>query len=257
MVIDYQKEGRIAVFTINRPEALNSMNVQALKELGEKMVAFRDDPDAWVGIITGAGDRAFCAGADIKEMLPFMQENLPLKPWKVPDTPMRGLVMWKPLIAAINGVALGGGLEIALACDIRIASEKARLGVPEVTLGLIPGWGGTQRLPRVIPLCKAAELLFTGRHIDAQEAYRIGLVNAIVPPEQVMPAAREMAEAICKAGPLAVRAAKEAMIRGCGMPLEEGLKLENALEAYALSTEDFAEGTKAFVEKRKPEFKAR
>jgi enoyl-CoA hydratase/carnithine racemase len=256
-LIDYQKEGRIAVFTINRPEALNAMNVQALKELGEAMADFRDDPDAWVGIITGAGDRAFCAGADIKDMLPFMQKALPQTPWAVPDTPMRGLDIWKPLIAAINGVALGGGLEIALACDIRIASEKARLGVPEVMLGLIPGWGGTQRLPRVIPMCKAAEMLFTGKQIDAQEAHRIGLVNTIVPPEQVMPAAREMADAICKAGPLAVRAAKEAMVRGSSMTLEEGLKLENALEAYTLSTEDFAEGTKAFVEKRKPDYKAK
>ncbi|MFC1914477.1 enoyl-CoA hydratase/isomerase family protein [Chloroflexota bacterium] len=257
MLIDYQKEGKIAIFTINRPEALNSMNVQAAQELRNAMVDFRDAPELWVGIITGAGDRAFCAGADIKDMLPFMQKTLPQTPWAMPDTPMRGLEMWKPLIAAVNGVALGGGLEIALACDIRIASEKARLGLPEVTLGLIPGWGGTQRLPRVIPMCKAAELLFTGKHIDAQEAYRIGLVNSVVPPEQVMPAAREMAEAVCKAGPLAVRAAKEAMIRGSNMLLEEGLKLENALEGYCLRTEDFVEGTTAFVEKRKPDYKAK
>lgn len=257
MVIDYQKEGRIATFTINRPEALNALNVQALEEMGEKMVAFRDDPDIWVGIITGAGERAFCVGADIKETLPVMLENLSMKPWKVPGTPMRGLEIWKPLIAAINGLALGGGLEIALACDIRIVSEKARFGLPEVMLGLIPGWGGTQRLPRAIPMCQAAELLFTGKHIDAREAYRIGLVNAVVPPERVMPAAREMAEAICKAGPLAVRAAKEAMIHGRGMSLEEGLNLEDALQAYTVSTEDFAEGTRAFKEKRKPEFRAR
>ena len=256
-LIEYKKEGKIATFTINRPEALNAMNVQSTRELREAMIDFRDDTELWVGIITGAGDRAFCAGADIKDMLPFMQKNLQQSPWAMPDTPMRGLDMWKPLIAAINGMALGGGLEIALACDIRIASEKARLGVPEITLGLIPGWGGTQRLPRMVPWCKAAELLLMGKPIDAQEAYRIGLVNKIVPPEAVMSTAMEWAETICQAGPLAVRASKEAMVRGSNLTLDEGLRLENALEAYVLTTEDFIEGTTAFVEKRKPEYKAR
>ena len=256
MAIDYKKEGRIAIFTINRPEALNAMNVQANRELHEVMVDFRDDPELWVGIITGAGDRAFCAGADIKDMLPFMKEHRN-NPEAMPTTPMRGLELWKPLIAAINGVALGGGLEIALACDMRIASENARFGTPEVILGLIPGWGGTQRLPRVLPWCKAAEILLMGRPIDAQEAYRIGLVNKVVPPEEVMPTAREWAEVICQAGPLAVRAAKEAMVRGSSMTLEDGLRLENSLEAYCLGTEDFTEGTTAFVEKRKPAYKAK
>ncbi|MBA7635738.1 Short-chain-enoyl-CoA hydratase [subsurface metagenome] len=255
-LIDYKKEGRIAIFTINRPEALNAINVPAIQELHEAMIDFRDDPELWVGIVTGAGDKAFCAGADIKDMLPFMKEHLPDER-AIPATPMRGLELWKPLIAAINGKALGGGMELALACDIRIASEKARLGLPEVTLGLIPGWGGTQRLPRMVPWCKAAELVLTGKPVDAQEAYRIGLVNAVVPPEAVMPAAREWAEVICQAGPLAVRAAKEAMIRGNSLTLEDGLKLENALEAYVMSTEDYTEGTKAFLEKRKPDYKAK
>ena len=257
MAIDYQKEGKIAIFTINRPEALNSINVQAARELREAMVDFRDDPELWVGIITGAGDRTFCAGADIKDMLPFLKENLQNRPWAMPDTPMRGLEIWKPLIAAINGVALGGGLELALACDLRIASEKARFGTPEITLGLIPGWGGTQRLPRMIPSCKAAELLLMGKPIDAQEAYRIGLVNIVVPPESVMPTARKWAETICQAGPLAVRAAKEAMVRGSSLSLEDGLRLENALEAYVMNTEDFTEGITAFGEKRKPDFKGK
>jgi len=257
VAIDYQKEGKIAIFTLNRPEALNAMNVQTARELHEAMVDFRDDPELWVGIITGAGDRAFCAGADIKDMLPFLKEHLQNRPWAMPDTPMRGLDLWKPIIAAINGVALGGGLEIVLACDLRIASEKARFGVPEVTLGLIPGWGATQRLPRMIPQCKAAELLLTGKPIDAQEAYRIGLVNIVVPPEAVMTTAKEWAEVICQVGPLAVRAAKEAMIRGSSLTLEDGLRLENALEAYLMSTKDFTEGTTAFVEKRKPDFKAK
>ena len=256
MAIDYKKEGRIAIFTINRPEALNAMNVQANRELHQAMVDFRDDPDLWVGIITGAGEKAFCAGADIKDLLPFLKENR-YTTWAIPTTPMRGLELWKPLIAAINGLALGGGLEIVLACDIRIASENARLGTPEVTLGLIPGWGGTQRLPRMLPWCKAAEILLMGRPIDAQEAYRIGLVNKVVPLEELMPTAREWAEVICQAGPLAVRAAKEAMIRGCSLTLEDGLRLENSLEAYCLGTEDFTEGTTAFVDKRKPAYKAK
>ena len=257
MAIDYQKEDKIAIFTLNRPEALNAMNVQTARELHEAMVDFRDDPKLWVGIITGAGDRAFCAGADIKDMLPFLKEHLQNSPWAVPTTHWRGLDLWKPIIAAINGVALGGGLEIVLACDLRIASEKARFGVPEVTLGLIPGWGATQRLPRMIPQCKAAELLLTGKPIDAQEAYRIGLVNTVVPPEAVMTTAKEWAEVICQAGPLAVRAAKEAMIRGSSLTLEDGLRLENALEAYLMSTKDFTEGTTAFIEKRKPDFKGK
>ena len=256
MAIDYEKEGKIAIFTINRPEALNSMNMQALRELRDVMQDFRDDPELWVGIITGAGEKAFCCGADIKDALPFMKEH-GSSPWAFPDTPMRGLELWKPLIAAINGHALGGGLEIALSCDIRIASENARLGTPEVTLGIIPGWGATQRLPRVIPWAKAAELLLTGKPIDAQEAYRIGLVNKVVPLEKLMPTAKEWAETICRAAPLAVRAAKEAMIRGYSMTLEEGLRLENSLIAFTFGTEDFIEGTAAFAEKRKPEYKAK
>ncbi len=256
MAIDYKKEGRIAIFTINRPDALNAMNVQGLRELHEAIVDFRDDPELWVGIITGAGEKAFCAGADIKDMIPFMKENRD-RPWAVPTNPMRGLDLWKPLIAAINGYALGGGLEIALACDIRVASENARLGTPEINLGLIPGWGGTQRLPRMLPWCKAAEILLTGKPVDAQEAYRIGLVNKVVPLKSLMSTAREYADVICQAGPLGVRAAKEAMIRGYSMTLEEGLRLENSLWGYLLSTEDYVEGSAAFVEKRKAVFKAK
>ena len=256
MAIDYKKEGRIAIFTINRPEALNSMNVEALRELHEVMVDFRDDPNLWVGIVTGAGEKAFCAGADIKNMLPFLKEHRNT-PWAMPATPLRGLDLWKPLIAAINGMALGGGLEIAVMCDIRIASENARLGTPEVALGVIPGWGGTQRLPRMVPWCKAAEILLMGKPIDAQEAYRIGLVNKVVPPEQLMSTAKEWAEVILQTGPLGVRAAKEAMIRGSNMTLEDGLRLEYSLFDYLLGTEDFTEGTTAFVEKRKPAYKAK
>lgn len=141
MAVDYEKEGRIAIFTINRPEAMNALNIEVAQELHQAMTDFRDDPELWVGIITGAGEKAFCGGADIKDTLPFMKEHRQ-DPWSFPPTIMRGFELWKPLIAAINGMALGGGLEVALACDIRIASENARLGTPEVNLGLIPGWGG-------------------------------------------------------------------------------------------------------------------
>jgi len=256
MAVNYEKEGRLAIFTINRPEAMNALNMEAVRELLEAMVDFRDDPDLWVGIITGAGERAFCGGADIKDTLSFMKEHR-RDPWSFPPSIMRGLELWKPLIAAINGMALGGGLELALACDIRIAAENARLGTPEVNLGMMPGWGGTQRVPRVVPYCKAAEILLMGRPVDAQEAYRIGLINKVVPQAEVMSTAKEWAEVICQAGPLAVRAAKEAMIRGSSMTLEDGLRLENSLVAYLMGTDDFAEGTKAFVEKRKPSYKAK
>jgi E-phenylitaconyl-CoA hydratase len=257
MAILYEKKGKIAVITLNRPDALNSMDPPTFRELGEALVSFRDDDELWVAIITGAGQRAFCVGADVRTMLPFLKDECSDKPWNMPATIMRGLELWKPVIAAVNGIALGGGMELALACDIRIASEKATFGQPEVRIGLIPGWGGTQRLPRVIPWAKAAELLFTGQTINAQEAYRIGLVNQVVPPDQVMPAAMKMAEALCQPSPLAVRAAKEAMYKGASLTLDEGLELEWALERYVFGTEDFNEGNKAFLEKRLPQFKAK
>jgi enoyl-CoA hydratase/carnithine racemase len=254
MPVDYRKEDRIAFITINRPRALNSIDVETWQALNKAMVDFRDDPEVWVGIITGAGDRAFCAGADVRDTLPYMKER---SHWLWPAAPKYGLDLWKPIIAAINGLALGGGLEIALACDIRIASENARLGTPEVTLGLIPGWGATQRLPRVIPWAMAAELLLTGKPVDAQEAYRIGLVNKVVPRDQLMSTATEYANAICQAGPLGVSAAKQAMLRGYSLPLEDGLRLEGSFFDYLLTTEDYKEGASAFIEKRRPDFKGK
>lgn len=256
MGFDYQKEGHMAIFTINRPEARNAFNTQMLQEMYESMIDFRNDGDLRVGIMTGAGEKAFCGGTDAKERLPILREYRG-SPEATPANPMRGLELWKPLIAAVNGFALGMGLEIVLSCDIRIASENARFGLPEVTLGLIPGQGGTQRLPRMIPWCRAAEMILTGKIIDAQEASRIGLINEIVPSSELIPRAKEWAESICQAAPLAVRAAKEAMIRGCNMDLNDGLRLENALLSYLVSSEDFAEGIKAFAEKRKPVYKGR
>lgn len=256
MAVDYKVDGKIATITINRPEAYNSVDSATLKELRDVMMSFRDDDNVWVGILTGAGEKAFCAGADIEEMLPFM-DLYGNKPWGFPQTPLRGMELYKPLVGAINGVAFGGGLELALICDIRIASDHARLGCPEVNLGIMPGWGGTQRLPRVIPWAKAAEIVLTGKPIRADEAYRIGLVNEVVPKTEVMARARKWAEDLCNVSPLAVRAAKEAMLRGYDMPLDEGLKLEWTLFSYLLGTEDFAEGRDAFMNKRKPDFKSK
>lgn len=256
MGFDYKKEGEIAIFTINRPEARNAFNTQMLQELYEAMVDFRNDKDLRVGIITGAGEKAFCGGTDAKERLPILKEYRG-SPEATPANPMRGLELWKPLLAAVNGIALGMGLEIVLACDIRIASENARFGLPEVTLGLIPGQGGTQRLPRMIPWCKAAEMILTGKIIDSREAVHLGLINEVVSSTELMPRAREWAENICQVAPLAVRAAKEAMIRGWNMDLNDGLRLENSLVSYLVGSEDFAEGIKAFAEKRKPIYKGK
>jgi enoyl-CoA hydratase len=255
MVIEYKKEGKIAIFTINRPEAKGALNVQAFIELHDALVNFRDDDELLVGIITGTSN-VFCSGVDVRDFLPFLKKTAN-KPWQVPTTIIRGLEIWKPLIAAVNGVALGGGFELAIACDIRIASENAVFGSPEVTLGVFPGGGSTQRLPRIIPLPLAAEMLFTGRRIDAREAYRIGLVNKVVPLNELMPTAEKMALAICRAAPLAVKAVKEALIRGIGMRLEDGLQLENYFMQYITSTRDFIEGTTAFIEKRKPAFEGK
>jgi len=253
--IIYEKKGHIAYFTINRPEAMNAFDFATIKAFSEATIKFRDDNEAWVAIITGAGDKAFSAGFDLKELIPG-EDKLP-SPGGGPPLIQRGLYVWKPFIAAINGVAMGGGLELALACDLRIAADTATLSVPEVKWNLIPGWGGTQRLPRMIPMAKAAEMLLTGDRIDANEAYRIGIVNKVVPSAELMSTAEALANKIVKNGPLAVRAAKEAMIRGTSMTLDEGMQLELDLVESLLDTEDAKEGPKAFAEKRKPEFKGR
>ncbi len=251
MALIYEKKGKVAYITINRPRALNALDPETFQELSEALIDFRDDNEIWVAIITGADKRAFCIGADIGEMLPKIAD-LRNEWWQAPPTIMRGLELWKPVIAAVNGYALGGGLELALACDLRIASENATFGTPEVTLGIIPGWGGTQRLPRAIPKGKAAELLLMGQRIDAQEAYRIGLVNKVVPLSELLSTAEEWAQRLCEIPPLAVRAAKEAMCKGLDMTLEEGLGLETELEDFLFTTEDSKEGRAAFQEKRKP-----
>ena len=252
----YEKRGKVAYITLNRPRAFNSLDPQTLEELSQALVDFRDDNDRWVAIVTGSGSRAFCIGADIKEMLPVLG-NIRNEWWRMPPTILRGLEIWKPIIAAINGHALGGGLELALACDLRIATENATFGLPEVTLGIIPGWGGTQRLIRAIPSSKAAEMIFLGQRIDAQEAYRIGLVNKVVPHDQLMPTAEEWAGRLCEIPPLAIRAAKEAMLKGAEMNLQDGLRLEAELMDFLFATEDHKEAREAWLQRRKPEPKGK
>jgi enoyl-CoA hydratase/carnithine racemase len=247
-----EKEGRIVTITLNLIETLNRIDGESFRALSHALADFRDDQKAWVAIITGT-DEVFSTGADHNKML---------RPWadksfQVPPMITRGLDIWKPLIAAINGPARGGGLEIALACDIRIASENAYLQFPEVGRGLIPGLGGTQRLPRMVSTAKAAEMILLGTPVSAEEAYRIGLVNKVVPLDQLLPTAKEWAAKICENGPLAIRRAKEAMIRGRNMTLENGLDLELGFFEEMLQSEDYKEGLRALAEKRKPEYKGR
>lgn len=256
MVLKYEKKGRIAYITFNRPEALNAFNPEMLQAFSDALIDFRDDNEMWVAIITGAGDRAFSAGADIKTLLPKMREQIG-KPWLQPATIMRGLEIWKPLIAAVNGYALGGGMEVVLACDIRIAAENATFGQPEIRLGIIPGWGGTARVPRMLPWAKAAEILLAAKTLTAQEALQYGLVNEVVPLPQLMPTAEKWAERIMECAPLAVRASKEIMVKSMSMTLEESLKLERELLERLILSEDFTEGRQAFIEKRKPKFQAK
>ncbi len=253
MPLRYEKKDHIVTITFDRIEALNSFDLEMIQAFNRALVDFRDDPEARVLIITGAGERAFSTGIDIKALLPAIRSRTLV----LPPSIMRGLEIWKPIIAAVNGMALGGGLEVALACDIRIASNNATFGTPEVSLGVIPSGGGTQRLGRLVPRAKAAELLLMGTPIDANEAYRIGLVNKVVPFPQLMPTAQEWATRIATNGPLAVRAAKEAMVRGLNMTLEEGLRVEETLTESLLMSEDFQEGIKAFGEKRKPVYKGK
>ncbi len=255
MLIEYEKKNRTGYFTLNRPEALNTFNPEMFQALSDALIDFQKDDSLWVGILTGAGDRAFSAGADVRTMLPKLGGEWQRNPRLMPPTIVRGLKLWKPMIAAINGVALGGGMEFALACDIRIAAEKAILGQPESRLGFIPGWGGSCRLPRMVPWAKAAEMLFTGETITAQEAYRWGLVNEVVALPELMPAAERWAERIIRSGPLAVRLAKEIMLKSMSMSLEESLQLEWERFGQILHTQDASEGQRAFLEKRAPEFK--
>ncbi len=255
--IIYEKKGRIAYITLNRPNKMNAMSALTNAEYKDAKRDFQGDPEVWVSIISGAGDRAFSSGHDLKE---DTEEGFDAgKPPLTLENPASGenLEIWKPTIAAIQGYCLAGGLEVALECDMRIASEEAKFGLSEVLRSLVPGGGGPQRLPRIVPMPIALEILLTGDMIDAQEAYRIGLVNHVVPHAELMPAAEKLANKICANGPLAVRAIKESAIRGMDMTLKDALALNSKLYLKNYTTEDAKEGPLAFMEKRPPQYKGR
>src|SRR5215471_11288686 len=260
MSIIYEKRNRVAYITINRPEARNAIDWETSKELSDAWKDFRDDDNLWIAVLTGAGDKSFSAGADLKSLIPSLtsrdRSRSPADEGGFGGI-TRGFECWKPIIAAVNGHCLAGGFEIMMACDLRIASENAVFGQTEVRWGIIPGAGGTQRLPRSIPLAKAMEIILMGESITAEEAYRIGLINKVVPQSELMNEVERWVAILLERGPLALRAAKQAILQGLSLPLDEGLKLEQRLFTRLLATEDAREGPLAFAQKRKPDFKGR
>jgi enoyl-CoA hydratase len=250
-----ERDGAIAVVTVNRPQVLNALDLATLGELRRTMTALGDDGEIRCIILTGSGEKSFVAGADITELAvqsPAGGREHARRGQAVFDTIER---LGKPVLAAINGYALGGGCELAMACTIRLAADTARLGQPEINLGIIPGYGGTQRLARIVGTGRALELLLTGDQVSAAEAHRLGLVNRVVPAAELMTEARKLAATIAAKAPLAVRYILEAVQRGVNLPLGEAQSLEAALFGLVASTDDMREGTRAFLDKRKPVFK--
>ena len=248
----YSVEEQVATITLNRPDVLNAQNDVLRRELTEVFTGLITDDDVKVAVITGAGDRAFSAGADIREFVEPASPTQLRERRKRIDYRAAMDRCPQPIIAAINGFALGGGLELALACDIRIAADNAQLGLTEINLAIIPGGGGTQRLPRLVGRGKALEMILTGARIPASEALRIGLIERMAPTGDALTAATDLARAIASKAPIALRYAKESVVKGLGMSLEDGLRLEGDLSTLLRTTEDRLEGAKAFLEKRKP-----
>lgn len=253
----FENQGGIGLVTLNRPKALNALNVETMYELDRLFGELAKDSTVLVVIITGSGDKSFVAGADITEMQPL--SAIEGRNWGKLGQAVFGKIenLPQPVIAAVNGFALGGGCELAMACDIRIASEKAKFGQPEVSLGIPPGFGGTQRLARLVGKGRAKELLFTGDMIDAVEALRIGLINKVVAPEEMMNVTRAMAQKIMSRAPYAVQVCKAAVNEGLDIDLDSGVAYEAEVFGLCFATEDQKEGMAAFVEKRKPEFKGK
>lgn len=253
----YEKKDQIGYVTFNRPKVLNALNRKTMEELGALLARVREDAEVRVLILTGAGEKAFVAGADINELA----QRTPVdgKEFSIFGQGVFHMLetLGRPSIAAINGFALGGGCELALACTIRLASRTAKLGQPEVKLGILPGYGGSQRLARLCGKGVAQELCLTGEMIAAEEALRLGLVNHVYEPAELLPAAEALAKKIIVNAPLAVRYAMEAIEHGLEMPQEEGLFLEAALFGLCCATDDMREGTRAFLEKRPAQFKGR
>ncbi len=250
-----ERRDAVTILFVNRPQVMNAINRDTLAEIGEATRAFIADPAQGALIVTGSGEKAFISGADINELAPLgpaAAEEISRFGQTVVDQLERSP---KPVIAAVNGYAFGGGCELALACHMRLASENAVMGLPEVKLGIIPGYGGTQRLPRLVGPGRALELILSARNVKAEEAERIGLVNRVVPLAELLPEAIKLALAILKNGPLAVEAALECVVRGMQLPLDQGLRFESGRFGILASSEDMHEGLQAFLDKRPANFK--
>ena len=252
-----ERRDRVALLTLNRPEVMNSFNFAMLRSLKERIEALHFDPEVRVVIVTGAGEKAFCAGADLKERATYTEQQVREFIFTIRNLFTFIEFLNKPVIAAVNGIALGGGTELALACDMRIAAANASMGLTETRLAIIPGAGGTQRLPRLVGRGKAKELIFTGRRVDAQEGAQIGLVNKICQPEALMDECMAMAAMICETGPIAVQQAKYAINYGLETDLHTGLAIESNAYWVTIPTEDRLEGLAAFREKRKPVYRGK
>lgn len=266
----YEKNGHIAVITINRPEARNALDFETMGQLANAWIDFRDDPDLWVAIVTGAGDRDFCVGADLKSFIPAVTENIDelasgekslLGDDYPPNAPLVAVLregdVFKPIIGAVNGICSSGGLEMLQGTDLRIAAEHATFSIAEPKRGLFPGGGTTVRLPRQVPFVHAMEILFTCEFLSAQQALEIGLINRVVPREELMPAAMALAEKICENAPLAIQAVKRSVRQCMDLPMDKALDRELEIAAEVFMTEDAREGPRAFKEKRKPVWKGR
>ena len=249
-----ERDGAVAVLTVNRPKVLNALNGQTLDELRRAVLELKHDAVIRAVIVTGSGEKSFIAGADINELA--VQSPIDGREHAVRGQHVFDLIehMGKPVIAAINGYALGGGCELAMACTIRIAADTAKLGQPEINLGIVPGYAGTQRLARIVGRGRALELLLTGDQVTAQEAHRLGLVNRVVPAADLMREARALAATLAAKAPVAVRYILEAVHKGLEMPFPQAETFEATLFGLVAATDDMREGTKAFLEKRKPEF---
>lgn len=252
-----EEDQGIALLTLNRPDVMNSLNFDLLRQLKEQIDLLRFNKEIRVVVITGAGEKAFCAGADLKERAGMDELQVKQFIYTIRNLFTEIEQLNKPVIAAVNGVALGGGTELALACDIRLASENASMGLTETKLAIIPGAGGTQRLPRLVGRAKAKELIFTGRRVDAKEALDMGLVNKVCPADGLLDACREMAAMISENGPIALEQAKYAINQGLEADMSTGLAIESNAYWITIPTEDRTEGLKAFREKRKPQYKGK
>jgi enoyl-CoA hydratase/carnithine racemase len=250
-----ERDGHVLTVTLRRPEVMNALHPPASCELAEVFDGFAADPELWVAILTAEGERAFCAGNDLEYQASGQRMGLP-------PSGFGGLTsrfdLWKPIVCAVNGLALGGGFELVLACDVAVASEAASFGLPEVRVGMAALFGGLHRLPRQIPLKRAMGMILTGRRIDAAEAFALGLVNEVVPPDELQSAARRFADEIAEAAPLSVRASKQAVLRGLEhSSLEEAMRARYPAQSEMVRSADFAEGPRAFAEKRRPRWQGR